>query len=210
MKHLFKLRYLPGLPTYSENNIIKWGGGKDSNLPFVILTTNDNKLTYVPDKIYHFTADNVIVDNQKSFISVDDVPYNVLKNRDTVCFETFGYLFFNKYHTTMQQVSVFPFNDFSVFNNGQYSFTIKSDSIDVKKEDKLITTFSLTGLKRKNSDTRDFVGDIASYQDSLIKVDRTNHDKPTVQFLSFNNSQYKDNYESEKRMKLAYNPFDTL
>jgi hypothetical protein len=186
------------------------GGGKDSNLPFVILTTNDNKLTYTPDKIYHFKEDNVILDVQASFISVDDVPYNVLKNGDTVCFESFGYLFFNKYYTTMQSLSVFPFNIFSVFNNGQYSFTIKSDSIDVKKGDNLITTFTLTGLKRKDSNTRDFVGEIASYQDYLIKVDRTNPDNPTVQFLSFNNSQYKDNYESEERMKLAYNPFDML
>lgn len=186
------------------------GGGKDSNLPFVILTTNDNKLTYTPDKIYHFTEDNVILQNQASFISVDDVPYNVLKNGDTVCFETFGYLFFNKYYTTMQPVSVFPFNNFSVFNNGQYSFTIKSDSIVVKKGDNLITTFTLTGLKRKDSNTRDFVGEIASYQDYLIKVDRTNPDNPTVQFLSFENSQYKDNYEREERVKLAYNPFDML
>ena len=174
------------------------------------MTTNDNKLTYVPDKIYHFKEDNVIINHQASFISVDDVPYNVLKNGDAVCFETFDYLFFNTYYTTMQQVSVFPFNNFSVFNNGRYSFTIKSDSIDVRKNDELITTFTLTGLKRKDSDTRDFVGEIASYQDSLIKVDRTNPDNPTVQFLSFNNSQYKDNYESEKRMKLAYNPFDML
>lgn len=210
MKHLFKLRYLPGLPIYSDNNIIKWGGGKDSNLPFVILTTNDNKLTYTPDKIYHFTNDNVILQSQESFISVDDVPYNVLKNGDTVCFETFGYLFFNKYYTTMQQLSVFPFNNFSVFNNGQYTFTIKSDSIDVKKGDNLITTFTLTGLKRKDSDTRDFVGEIASYQDNLIKVDRTNPDNPTIHFLSFENSQYKDNYEREERVKLAYNPFDML
>ena len=174
------------------------------------MTTNDNKLTYTPDKIYHFKGDNFIVDNNTSFISVDDVPYNVLKNGDTVCFETFGYLFFNKYHTTMQQVSVFPFNFFGVFNNGQYTFTIKSDSIDVKKNDKLITTFTLTGLKRKDSDTRDFVGELASYQDNLIKVDRTNPDNPTVQFLSFENSQYKDNYEREERVKLAYNPFDML
>lgn len=174
------------------------------------MTTNDNKLIYTPDKIYHFKEDNVILDNDKSFISVEDVPYNALKHGDTVCFETFGCLFFNKYYTTMQGVSVFPFNFFSVFNNGQYTFTIKSDSIDVKKNDKLITTFTLTGLKRKDSDTRNFVGEIASYQDSLIKVDRTNPDNPTVQFLSFNNSQYKDNYESEKRMKLAYNSFDML
>lgn len=48
---------------------------------------------------------------------------------------------------------------------------IKSDSIDVKEEnDELITTLTLTGLKKKDTDTRDFVGEIASYQDDLIKI----------------------------------------
>lgn len=167
-------------------------------------------MTYTPDKIYHFKECNIILDNDTSFISIDDVPVNILKNGDTICFETFGYLFFNKYYENMQSLSVFPFNNLGVFKNEQYSFTIKSDSIDVKKNDKLITTFTLTGLKKKDSATRDFVGEIASYQDVLIKVDRSNPDNPTVQFLSFNNSQYKDNYEREERMKLAYNPFDML
>ena len=167
-------------------------------------------MTYTPDKIYHFRSGSFIIDIHSSFISVDDVPANILKDGDTICFESHGYLFFNKYYTTMQQISVFPFNNFSVFNNGQYTFTIKSDSIDVKKGDNLITTFTLTGLKRKDSDTRDFVGEIASYQDNLIKVDRTNPDNPTIHFLSFENSQYKDNYEREERVKLAYNTFDML
>lgn len=78
------------------------------------------------------------------------------------------------------------------------------------RNEKLISIFTFNGLKRKGSDIRDFVGEIASYQDSLIKVDRTNPDNPTVQFLSFENSQYKDNYEREERVKLAYNPFDML
>lgn len=187
-------------------------GAEDSNLPFVILTRDNNKLTYTPDKIYHFKIGNFILESYESFISVEDVPYNTLKMKDTICFETFGYLYFPKYYTNSQSLCAFPFNNFAVFNNGQYSFTIKSDSIDVKlkRNDNLITTLTLTGLKRKDSDTRDFVGEIASYQDNLIKVDRTNSDNPTVQFLYFNNSQYKDNYEREERMKLAFNPFDML
>lgn len=207
------LNTLPFLPTYNENNIVKWeGGAEDSNLPFVILTRDNNKLTYTPDKIYHFKIGNFILESYESFISVEDVPYNTLKNEDTICFETFGYLYFPKYYTNSRSLCAFPFNNFGVFNNGQYSFTIKSDSIDVKlkRNDNLITTLTLTGLKRKDSDTRDFVGEIASYQDELIKVDRTNSDNPTVQFLYFNNSQYKDNYEREERMKLAFNPFDML
>lgn len=214
MKHLMILNTLPFLLTYNENHIVKWEGGEaeDSNLPFVILTRDNNKLTYTPDKIYHFKIGNFILESSESFISVEDVPYNTLKMEDTICFETFGYLYFPKYYTNSQSLCAFPFNNFAVFNNGQYSFTIKSDSIDVKlkRNDNLITTLTLTGLKRKDSDTRDFVGEIASYQDNLIKVDRTNSDNPTVQFLYFNNSQYKDNYEREERMKLAFNPFDML
>ena len=213
MKHLMILNTLPFLPTYNENHIVKWErGAEDSNLPFVILTRDNNKLTYTPDKIYHFKIGNFILESYESFISVEDVPYNTLKMEDTICFETFGYLYFPKYYTNSQSLCAFPFNNFGVFNNGQYSFTIKSDSIDVKlkRNDNLITTLTLTGLKRKDSDTRDFVGEIASYQDNLIKVDRTNSDNPTVQFLYFNNSQYKDNYEREERMKLAFNPFDML
>ena len=188
------------------------GGAEDSNLPFVILTRDNNKLTYTPDKIYHFKNGNFILESFESFISVEDVPYNTLKMEDTICFETFGYLYFPKYYPNSRSLCAFTFNNFDVFNNGQYSFTIKSDSIDVKlkRNDNLITTLTLTGLKRKDSDTRDFVGEIASYQDELIKVDRTNSDNPTVQFLYFNNSQYKDNYEREERMKLAFNPFDML
>lgn len=214
MKHLMILNTLPFLPTYNENHIVKWegGGAEDSNLPFVILTRDNNKLTYTPDKIYHFKIGNFILESFESFISVEDVPYNTLKMEDTICFETFGYLYFPQYYTNSQSLCAFQFNNFAVFNNGQYSFTIKSDSIDVKlkRNDNLITTLTLTGLKRKDSDTRDFVGEIASYQDNLIKVDRTNSDNPTVQFLYFNNSQYKDNYEREERMKLAFNPFDML
>lgn len=74
---------------------------------------------------------------------------------------------------------------------------------------KLITKFTLTGLKRNNSDERDFVGEIACYLDSsnepvLLKVDRRNSDHPTVEVLTkirrgFNN--YMDNHEVEKRTK---------
>lgn len=174
------------------------------------MTTNDNKLTYTPDKIYHFQSSTFIIDSQSSFISVDDVPANILKDGDTICFESHGYLFFNKFYNDMQQYSLYPLRYLGIFNKSQFSFTYKTDSIDIKEYDYLVTTLTLTGLKRKNSDIRDFVGEIASYQDNLIKVDRTNPDNPTIQFLSFENSQYKDNYEREERVKLAYNPFDIL
>ena len=83
---------------------------------------------------------------------------------------------------------------------------------------KLITKFTLTGLKRKNSDERDFVGEIACYLDSnnypvLLKVNRIHPDHPTVEVLTkthrdFNN--YMDNHEIEKRTKGADVTFDKL
>lgn len=64
MKHLLILNTLPFLPTYNENHIVKWEGAEDSNLPFVILTRDNNKLTYTPDKIYHFKIGNFILDGR--------------------------------------------------------------------------------------------------------------------------------------------------
>lgn len=119
MKHLMILNTLPLLPTYNENHIVKWEGvgAEDSNLPFVILTRDNNKLTYTPDKIYHFKIGNFILESFESFISVEDVPYNTLKMEDTICFETFGYLYFPKYYTNSQSLCAFQFNNFAVFNN---------------------------------------------------------------------------------------------
>lgn len=194
-------------------NLFIWGGGKNSNLPFVILTTNDNKLTYTPNKIYKM---NEIKVNsrysfmQKHYISLNDVNVKDIKNNDKIAYENNNYLYYsNYYYDGYGGLIIKNLKNYKEFFNNK-NLIIKSDSIDVKDGDNLITTLTLTGLKRKDSDTRDFVGEIASYQDDLIKVDRTNPDNPTVQFLSFNNSQYKDNYEREERIKLYYIPYDIL
>ena len=89
------------------------------------------------------------------------------------------------------------------------NLTVTSDSLDLIDSGKLVTKFTLTGLKRKNSSQRDFVGEIACYLDLLGKpflfiVDRTNSDHPTVKFLYKNDidfSKYMNNHEVEKRVK---------
>jgi hypothetical protein len=83
--------------------------------------------------------------------------------------------------------------------------TVTPDSLDLIENGRLVTKFTLTGLKRKDSDQRDFVGEIACYLDSqnepvLFKVDRSNPDHPTVLYIS-DFSKYRDNYEIEKRTK---------
>lgn len=97
--------------------------------------------------------------------------------------------------------------------------TVTPDSLDLIENGRLITKFTLTGLKRKNSNVRDFVGEIACYLDSnnspfLFKVDRSNPEHPTVQSLSVfytgketELSNYMENHEVEKRTKcvIIYN-----
>lgn len=178
-------------------------------------------MTYTPDKIYHFQSGTFILDSQISFISVDDVPANILKDGDTICFESHGYLFFNKFYNSMQGYSLYPLRYLDIFTKSQFSFTYKTDSIDIKEYDYLVTTLTLTGLKRKNSDVRDFVGEIACYLNGnnspfLFKVDRSNPEHPTVQFLSVfytgketELSNYMENHEVEKRTKcvIIYNDY---
>lgn len=188
------------------------GEGKDSNLPFVIFTAEDNKLTYTPDKIYKMNEiiiiNNVLIKTQ--YISLDDVNVKDIKDNSQIAVNVGDYLHFVSY--SYEAYGGLVAKNLKYYNSyfADKKLIIKSDSIDVKQNDELITTLTLTGLKKKNSNERDFVGEIASYQDDLIKVDRTNPDNPTVQFLSFNNSQYKDNYEREERIKLYYIPYDIL
>ena len=202
-----------------------------NQVPFVILTKGDNKLYYSPKHIYemhntkflnlkfYLSKEDVIIND-----NVDEL------EEQLICYKLFYFLssenknkgndlFFNKYNKS-------GYNVFYEFGNKQhpshdgidtiYDYSsllvnnhmeIKSDRIDIvdnslPDEYRLITSLTLTGLKKKNNDERDFVGDIACYMDNLIKVDRTSPNNPTVQLLSFNDSQYKDDYEMEKRIKL--------
>lgn len=187
--------------------------------PFVILTRDDNKLYYSPNHIYEM---NKIKGFYESYISKEDI----LLEKDSeelisrlLCYtldDKNNNLFFAEYNNRVIN-SFYEFGNLSIFieqTDANYStilvnkyMDIKSDRIDIvdksNSEDvKIITSLTLTGLKKKNSNERDFVGEIACYNDKLIKVDRTNPNNPTVQLLSFNDSQYKDDYEKEKRIKL--------
>lgn len=190
-----------------------------NQVPFVILTRNDNKLYYSPNHIYEM---NNLKGFYNSYISKEDILFE--KDSEELlgillCYtldDKDNNLFFAEYSNSIRN-SFYEFGkssklieqsdaDYSTILVNKY-MDIKSDRIDIVDNShpehvKVITSFTLTGLKRKDSDTRDFVGDIASYQDRLIKVDRTKPNNPTVQLLSFNDSQYKDDYEMEKRIKL--------
>lgn len=225
MKHILTMSILP---KYSDAgpNYINYGGGVEKEMlisptqtPFVILARDDNKLYYSPNHIYEM---NKINGFYKTYISKEDI----LLEKDSeelmgrlLCYtlnDKDNNLFFAEYNKSLR-------NSFYEFGNPAHLYEqdgvnystilvnkymdIKSDRIDIvdnsRPEDvKLITSLTLTGLKRKNSNERDFVGEIACYNDKLIKVDRTNPNSPTVQLLSFNDSQYKDDYEKEKRIKL--------
>ena len=99
---------------------------------------------------------------------------------------------------------VYPMSN-DIVHNFYRHLTVTPDSLDLIDNGILITKFTLTGLKRKDSDQRDFVGEIACYLDDqnepvLFKVDRSNPDHPTVLYIS-DFSKYRDNYEIEKRTK---------
>lgn len=204
MKHLLKISILPSFTNISSFDIIKLGG-KDSNLPFVILTMEDNKLTYTPDKIYKMNGMYITnaYGTKVNYISLDDVNVKDIKDNSKIAVNKHDYLYFLQYsYDAFGGLILKNMTNYkSYFVNKKLIFN--SDSIDVKDEhNDLITTLTLTGLKKKNSNERDFVGEIACYNDKLIKVDRTNPNNPTVQLLFFNESQYKDDYEMEKRIKL--------
>ena len=215
------------LPNYSAAgpSYINYGGVDKEMLisptqtPFVILTRDDNKLYYSPNHIYEM---NKINGFHKTYISKEDILFE--KDSEELMGRLLCYtlndkdnnLFFAEYNNRLEN-SFYEFgnsNKMSDQYNVKYPtilvkkyMDIKSDRIDIvdnshPEDVKLITSLTLTGLKKKNSNERDFVGEIACYNDKLIKVDRTNPNNPTVQLLSFNDSQYKDDYEMEKRIKL--------
>lgn len=144
-------------------------------------------------KLFYFlSSENKNKGNDLFFNKYNKSGYNVF------------YEFGNKQHPSHDGIdTIYDYSSLLVNNHME----IKSDRIDIvdnslPDEYRLITSLTLTGLKKKNNDERDFVGDIACYMDNLIKVDRTSPNNPTVQLLSFNDSQYKDDYEMEKRIKL--------
>ena len=90
---------------------------------------------------------------------------------------------------------------------------VTPNALELYEGDNLVSKFTLTGLKRKDSEQRDFIGEIACYLDYenspfLYKVDRSNPDNPTVTKVSWDD--YKDTYEMEKRTKATIIHFDHL
>lgn len=216
------------LPGYSGSgpNYINYGGGvvkemviNPNQVPFVILTRDNNKLYYSPNHIYEMKN---LKGFYNSYISKEDILFE--KDSEELIGRLLCYTLDDKDNNLFfAEYSNRPSNSFYEFgkstnliglSDANYStilvnkyMSIKSDRIDIvdnshPEDVKVITSLTLTGLKKKNSNERDFVGEIACYNDNLIKVDRTIPNNPTVQLLSFNDSQYKDDYEKEKRIKL--------
>lgn len=165
---------------------------------------------YIKFKIYEYVESSLINGVGGNYISVEDIPVKTtvqdLRNDDTMRFVDYkrtGMLF---------GVSI---PNYFYFINLTDKLTVTSDSLDLIDNGRLVTKFTLTGLKRKDSDERDFVGEIACYLEAdnkpfLFKVDRTNADHPTVTYLDkyySDFSKYMNNHEVEKRIKgiIMYN-----
>lgn len=224
MKHILTMDILPRYSPLGPNYINYGGVVKDmvinpNQVPFVILTRNDNKLYYSPNHIYEM---NKINGFYNTYISKEDILlekdseelmgrllcYTLNDKDNNLFFADYSNSLINSFYEFGKSIQLSGIDDvnYSALLVNKY-IDIKSDRIDIvdnshPEDVKLITSLTLTGLKKKNSNERDFVGEIACYNDKLIKVDRTNPNSPTVQLLSFNESQYKDDYEKEKRIKL--------
>lgn len=197
------------------NSMTDFNKDKETNLnqPRVALVKENggvDKLFYIKFKYYTYLESSLINGANGNFISVEDIPVKTIPedipNDETI----------RKWNSFILS-NVTPIKDYQ-FTPLYENLTITPDSLDLIDNGKLITKFTLTGLKRKNSDERDFVGEIACYLDSnnypvLLKVNRMHPDHPTVDLLErghrdFNN--YMDNHEPEKRTKGADITFDNL
>ena len=163
-----------------------------------------DKLFYIKFKIYEFVSTTYINGMPGNEISTEDIPLktSVRKIFDD---ETIQHTYIDYDGTLKISTLAYPYNIRNWFHNLTPHLTITSDSLDLIEDGRLVTKFTLTGLKRKDSDQRDFVGEIACYLDSddqpiLFKVDRTNPEHPTVSCIS-DFTQYRDNYEIENRIK---------
>lgn len=163
-----------------------------------------DKLFYIKFKIYEFVSTTYINDMPGNEISTEDIPLktSVRKIFDD---ETLQHTYIYYDGTLKISTLEYPYNIRNWFHNLTPHLTITPDSLDLIEDGRLVTKFTLTGLKRKDSDQRDFVGEIACYLDSndqpiLFKVDRTNPEHPTVSCIS-DFTQYRDNYEIENRIK---------
>lgn len=144
-------------------------------------------------------------------ISLEDIPVKTTV-QDLENDETLRRKYINNFDYSIKLTDVRS-SLFDYVRNLIPHLTATSDSLDLIENGELITKFTLTGLKRKDSDVRDFVGEIACYLDStnnpiLFKVNRSNPEHPTVEYLSSSTSldnaevaKYMENHEVEKRTK---------
>ena len=163
-----------------------------------------DKLFYIKFKIYEFAFTTYINGMPGNQISTEDIPLKT-SVRKIYNDETIQGTYINYDGTIEISTLPYPYAISTWFHNLTPHLTITSDSLDLIEYGRLVTKFTLTGLKRKDSDQRDFVGEIACYLDSndqpiLFKVDRTNPEHPTVSCIS-DFTQYRDNYEIENRIK---------
>lgn len=185
------------------------------NQPRVALVKENggvNNLFYIKFKLYTENETSYLNIFQNNSISFEDIPVKTttqdIPNDESM--KSYGGPFRDVH-------SLLPIEYHYASNLLSY-LTVTPDSLDLIENGKLITKFTLTGLKRKNSDERDFVGEIAFYLDKnnqplVYKVDRTNADHPTVTLLSGQEaelSKYMDNHEIEKRTKSVHIYFDYL
>lgn len=163
-----------------------------------------DKLFYIKFKIYEFAFTTYINGMPGNQISTEDIPLKT-SVRKIYNDETIQRAYIDYDGTLEISTLPYPYAISIWFHNLTPHLTITSDSLDLIEDGRLVTKFTLTGLKRKDSDQRDFVGEIACYLDGdnqpiLFKVDRTNPEHPTVSCIS-DFTQYRDNYEIENRIK---------
>ena len=196
------MKYLNKFNSNSEFN-----NDKQTNLiqPRVALVEENgggvDNVHYIKFKIYEYLQTSLINGQKGNLISVEDIPVKTttedIENDESI--KSF-------YELTLHSIYAYDYYYYSDLKN---FLTVTPDSLDLIDNGKLITKFTLTGLKRKDSDQRDFVGEIACYlsrddKPILFQVDRTNSDHPTVNFLNENDSdfpKYMNNHEVEKRIK---------
>lgn len=172
-----------------------------------------DKLFYIKFKFYTYSNSSLINGSNGNSITVEDIPVKTtvqdIYNDETIRGEGFDY------YKNIEGVRGIDESSMMMLSR---NLTITPDSLDLIDNGNLITKFTLTGLKRKDSDQRDFVGEIAGYlvSDSnplLLRVNRVNPDRPTVDVLNKGHrdfNKYMDNHEPEKRTKGLQLRFDHL
>ena len=196
------------------NSMTDFNKDKETNLnqPRVALVKENggvDKLFYIKFKIYEYGFTSYLNGMAGNEIS-EDIPVKTtvkdIENDETIK-RTYSDYDGNLKLTNINIIG------YGYLSNLLPHLKITSDSLDLIENGRLVTKFTLTGLKRKDSDVRDFVGEIACYLNSnnkpiLFKVDRSNPDHPTVQYLSGSSifdepkiTTYMENHEVEKRIK---------